>query len=215
MTQPDVALTDYALTIECSIFAYLLIPGRKSSPLAFWYIVFFLSLALASAFGGTVHGFYEEARSTGQQILWPLTMVSIGATAFSGATIGALLQFQRSAARAISGFAALVFLLYCILVLFVADAFVIAMIDYLPVALFLSLAFLLAYRSTKRPAFMFGFAGMCVTLAAAVVQQARLGLHPRYFNHNAVYHVLQGIGLFMLFITARDSTALKRGLVNS
>lgn len=214
MTQPDVALTDYALTIECSIFANLLIPSRKTSPLAFWYIAFFLSLALASAFGGTVHGFYEGASSIGQQILWPLTMVSIGATAFSGTIIGALLRFQPPAARAISSFGAMVFLLYCVLVLFVANAFVIAIIDYLPVAIFLSWSFLLAYRSTKRPAFMFGFAGMCVTLAAAVVQQARLGLHPRYFNHNALYHVLQGIGLFMLFITARDSTALKRGLVN-
>ena len=168
---------------------------------------FFVSIALASALGGTVHGFYEDPASSGQRILWPLTLLAIGLTALSGINIGALIHFEASVVRAISRIAAVVFFVYCVVALFIAPTFLVAIIDYLPAALFLGWVFLQAYRRTQRPAFVLGFSGICVTLVAAGVQQARLGLHPRYFNHNAVYHVLQAIGLFMLFITARDSGA--------
>jgi len=33
-------------------------------------------------------------------------------------------------------------------------------------------------------------------VVAAAVQQARIALHPNYFNHNALYHLLQAIALF-------------------
>jgi hypothetical protein len=32
-----------------------------------------------------------------------------------------------------------------------------------------------------------------------VVQQARISLHPEHFDHNAVYHVLQGVALVLLY----------------
>jgi hypothetical protein len=37
-----------------------------------------------------------------------------------------------------------------------------------------------------------------------VGRQAGQARNPRYFNHNAVYHVLQAVGLFLIFVTARD-----------
>jgi uncharacterized protein DUF6962 len=36
-----------------------------------------------------------------------------------------------------------------------------------------------------------------------VLQQLRVGLHPVWFNHNALYHLLEGIGLAMLFVALR------------
>jgi cation transport ATPase len=90
-------------------------------------------------------------------------------------------------------------------VLFFKHDFVVAIVDYFPVVLFLGWAFLAAYHRTRRTAFRLGFLGICVMLVAAAVQQARIGIHPRYFNHNAVYHVLQAIGQFMVFIAARDA----------
>jgi hypothetical protein len=41
-----------------------------------------------------------------------------------------------------------------------------------------------------------------LTLVAAAVQQARIALHPTYFNHNALYHLLQAIALFLIFRAA-------------
>ena len=40
-------------------------------------------------------------------------------------------------------------------------------------------------------------------LAAAVLQQLHVGLHPVWFNHNALYHLLEGIGFAGLFVALR------------
>ena len=77
------------------------------------------------------------------------------------------------------------------------------MINYSPAALFLLIAFLTAYRREKHGAYLFGVSGMVLTFAAALCQQLGLGLHPIYFNHNAVYHVIQAVALFLIFLAAR------------
>jgi hypothetical protein len=43
-------------------------------------------------------------------------------------------------------------------------------------------------------------------LFAAAAQQAKIGIHPVYFDHNSLYHVLQAIALFMVFLVARESS---------
>ena len=44
---------------------------------------------------------------------------------------------------------------------------------------------------------------MVVTLVAAAIQQLEIGIHPTYFNHNALYHLLQAVGLVLLMIAFR------------
>ncbi|MGQ0537564.1 MAG: DUF6962 family protein, partial [Gemmatimonadaceae bacterium] len=46
-------------------------------------------------------------------------------------------------------------------------------------------------------------AALVVSILAALLQQAGVALHATYFDHNAVYHVLQGIALVLLFIGFR------------
>lgn len=204
MTQPDVALTDYALALECLIFAYLLHPvqqGLRSA--ARWFMIFFLSIAIAAAVGGTVHGFYEDPASTGSRKLWPLTLIAIGITALAGTNIAATLQFEKHTAVRFARAAVAVFIVYCAVVLFVVDSFLIAIVNYLPVVLFLGWVFFERYRQTGDRAFRDGVIGVGMMLFAAITQQAELGIHPKYFNHNAVYHVIQAIALLLLFTTAR------------
>jgi hypothetical protein len=42
--------------------------------------------------------------------------------------------------------------------------------------------------------------GLTVSAAAALLQQARIALHPVYFDHNAVYHVVQAGALVLLYL---------------
>jgi hypothetical protein len=164
----------------------------------------FLSTASAAAIAGTVHGFFEAPDSLGQRILWPLSLLAIGVTSLAGARAASLLHFDAITALRISQTAATLFVLYCAAVLFLTSNFLLAIAAYLPVTLLLGWAFLQCYRRTGRSPFLYGFAGICVVLVAAVAQQAKVGIHPRYFNHNALYHVLQGLGFFLIFVTARD-----------
>jgi hypothetical protein len=204
VTQPDVALTDYAFALECVVFAWLLAARRSAQAFAFWFIVFFLSTAWAAAVAGTVHGFFEDPASLGQRILWPLSLLAVGVTSLAGARTAALLHFDPITALRISQAAAALFAAYCAAVLFLTNNFLVAIAAYLPATLFLGWVFLQGHRRTGRSSFMYGFAGICVVLVAAAAQQANLGIHPRYFNHNALYHVLQGLGFFLIFVTARD-----------
>lgn len=52
MTEADVALTDYALALECVALAWLLWRARTTTqPLIFWFIVAFSSTAFAALVG--------------------------------------------------------------------------------------------------------------------------------------------------------------------
>src|SRR5205809_5293395 len=115
MTEPDVALTDYALALECTVFAYLL--QRKE------HAFFFGSAAVASLAGGTVHGFFPDARTLGNAVLWRITLIAIGITAVSAWAIGARVLFPAPAARRITMAAAAAFAAYCVLTLFVTQDF--------------------------------------------------------------------------------------------
>ena len=209
MIEPDVVLTDYALALECAVLAFLLWRERTGrDPLAFWFALAFLATAVAALAGGTVHGFFSDKTSAGHRMLWPLVLIMIGVGALAFTNIAAALQMTGQAVPAISRAALALFLVYCLVVLFFDDRFVVAIVAYLPAVLFLGWVFLEQYRRTRQRAFAWGLAGIGVTLLAAVIQQARIGLHPRYFNHNALYHTLQAAGLFMIFLTTRG---LKKG----
>ena len=206
MTQVDVSLTDYGLAAECAYFTLLIARVRAaSSSLHGIFMAFFSSIAIAAAVGGTVHGFFLDESSLGYRILWPFVLIIIGITALSGIHIGTALQFSRSTAIHINRLALVFFLSYIIVVLFIRRDFLIAILDYLPSLIFVGGAFLLAHLRQKKPAFLVGFLGICLMLFAAAAQQAKLGIHPRYFDHNALYHLLQAIALFMVFLAAREA----------
>src|SRR5213083_2011568 len=119
MTEPDVALTDYALALECTVFAYLL--QRKE------HALFFGSAAVASLAGGTVHGFFLDARTLGNTVLWRLTLIAIGARVL----------FPLPTARRISIAAAAAFAAYCVVTVFITQEFRAAVVFYLPAVVFL------------------------------------------------------------------------------
>ena len=99
LTEPAVALTDFALAIECAVFVALLARGDASDKtLRLWFVVFFASAGLASVLGGSVHGFFPDKSSDSRQILWQATLLAILVTALAAWNIGAgLLLTERNA----------------------------------------------------------------------------------------------------------------------
>ena len=211
ITEPDVTLTDYGLSIECGILAYLLYShGDPKELLRYWFVLFFTATGLAALTGGTVHGFFLNTESLGYRILWPATLIAIGVTALMAWTIAARIQLSPKIARWISAAAVVEFAVYSLAVLFLTQEFWIAIAAYLPSVIFLLVALLLAYLRTQEKKLLIGITGLGLTFIAALVQQAQISLHPVYFNHNAFYHLIQGIALFMIFWAARFLTAARR-----
>lgn len=205
MLEPDVTLTDYGLAIESALFSFSLY-RREAGPHRTGFLLFFGSLALAALAGGTVHGFFPDEGSRGYSLLWTASLLALGVTAAAGWMIGARLLFTERIARRISALAVFAALVYGLAVLFVSQDFLIALIGYLPATLFLLVCYFIAYRREGEYAFLAGEAGFLLTLVAASVQWGRISLHPFYFNHNALYHLIQAIALLLIFWSARRLT---------
>jgi len=213
MTEPDVALTDYALFVECAAFAWLIArrpaDRRELQP---WTVLFFASTALAALFGGTVHGFFAAGTGGIGPVLWKVSMLAIGATALAGCVIGARLLFNRPEADRVFGIAAGLTAVYAAVIVFVSDAFWVAVTGYLPAAAFLLAGFRRAAVRGGASWAKLGAWGLVLSFAAAAIQQLRIALHPVYFNHNALYHLVQAVALVLLFIAFRGLLTSTGGL---
>ena len=204
MTEPAVTLTDYALAIECAVFLLLLVrrePGDRT--LRLWFVVFFASAGGASLLGGTVHGFFPDAASHGRQLLWQATLLAILVTSLAAWNIGAILLLSGRGVTIVRLLAITQLVVFSFVVLFVRREFFIAIIAYLPATLFLLIGLIAAYRGHHLSALRWGIVGLGLTFLAAAVQRLHIAVHPYYFDHNALYHVIQGTALWMIFLAAR------------
>lgn len=201
MTEPVVTLTDYGLAVECAILA-LACRRRPPGPYRLWLVLFFASAALAPALGGTVHGFFPE-QGVLHRVLWTGTLLAIGITALAGWVIGIRLVLSERVGRWVFRAAWLQWVVYAAAVLFVVQGFWIAIAGYLPAAVFLLAAFLVAWRRTGAVPMAVGAGGLVLALVAAAGQQAGIGVHPVWFDHNALYHLLQAGSFLLLYHAAR------------
>jgi hypothetical protein len=205
MTEPAVTLTDYALAVECAAFVIVLARvDARDKELCSWFIVFFASIGAASLLGGTVQGFFLAGSSPGRWVLWPATILAILVTSLAAWNIGAVLQLDERKAALVRRLAIAQLVLFALVVLFVTSKFYVGIIAYLPSTLFLLFALMTTYRRRPDRAIRSGVMGLALTLVAAAVQQLHVGIHPVYFNHNALYHVIQGAALGMIFVAARS-----------
>jgi hypothetical protein len=203
MTEPDVAITDYLIAIEAAIFAALIYRSADASAdLRGPFVLFFSATAAAAAAGGTVHGFFARASAGPGRALWRLTMLALGVAAFAAWLIGARM-LSGGLATIVEWLAGAVALVYAAVVLTLDDRFAIAIVHYLPPALFLLIVFVLRLFDGGAGAFA-GAGGMLLTFAAALVQQRQVALHRVYFNHNAVYHAIQAVAMGLLFWSAKQ-----------
>jgi hypothetical protein len=204
MTEPDVTLTDYGLAIECALFAYLVhVNGSAGNRYRFWLVVFFGATGTASLLGGTVHGFFLDANTVGAAILWPASLIAIGGAALAAWGIAAALLCARPVAHWIVIVAGAEFAVYCLVILFVTDNFMFAIVNYLPPALALLLALIFLWRRTRERQPAIGAIGIGLMFVASWAQQQRFALHPVYFNHNALYHLAGAAALLLIFVAAK------------
>jgi hypothetical protein len=203
LLEPDVALTDFGLALESGWFAAWLRRHPPGAPLRLAFVGFFAAVALAALLGGMTHGFLPDEQARLYRVVWLSTLIAIGAAALASWAIGARLVFGEKIADRVTAFAALLFAVYIAAVIFVSQSFAVAIVHYLPAAAFLLFAFAYAWRRQRSDFLAAGIAGVALTFVAAAVQHGRIGLHPRYFNHNALYHLVQALALLLIFLAAR------------
>jgi|SRR5262249_40614652 len=204
IAEPDVALTDYALVVETFLFSAWIYRVSPSNLLRLWFVLLFASIGLAAFVGGIVHGFLTNPQSHLSTISWLITMIILGITALSEYGLAARILLTPRSGNLVISAAILIFALYVAIVVGWNASFRIAVIDYLTGLIFLALALSLLYARNHSRAALVGLMGLFLTVTASLVQQAHISIHPHYFNHNALYHLLEGVALFLIYRSARS-----------
>lgn len=203
MRNPDVTLTDLALAVEAAALARVL--GREpsgGSPPTRAFRSLFRSVSVAAAAGGIMHGYFPEDESRGHRLLWPLTLLSAGWSSTAAVRIAAHLRGKPEDSRLVSVGRAQ-YALYVPLVLLRYRRFSVVLLNSLPATSFLCIA-LAEYTAVRdRRAGGLGLTAMALTGMGALVHRKRITFHPRLLTPDAAAHVLQGAGLFCLFLTAK------------
>jgi hypothetical protein len=202
LLEPDVALTDLGLALECAALAGWLQRRAPATPLRPWFVVFFGATGISALLGLITHGFLSDFASTVYRVLWAATLLAIGIAALAGAAIGARLLFSAATAKRILMLAALAFAAYAAIVVLVSQSFAVAIAFYVPAAVFLLVAFVLTWLRRRKTHVLAGIAGLVLSFAGAAIQQAEIGLLALGVTHNALYHLVQAVALALIFAAA-------------
>ncbi len=100
-------------------------------------------------------------------------------------------------------FAGILYLIYATVVIFYSQKFYVVILNYMPAMVALLAASIFKFAKPRANHFLLVIGGILVSFIAAYIQQAGLGVHPNYFNHNSTYHLVQAIALFILFKGAK------------
>jgi hypothetical protein len=216
--EPAVALTDLALAAEVAVFAVAL---RRERPAAAstraiemqrGFVRSFGWSAVAALTGATLHGLTEQRDDPRREVLWRTSLASIGLASLGTWQSGAALALPADARRWLMPRVTAGHAIYVGLVTARHQEFPVAIAVVAPAAAFLRVALVsrLGHPEERGPA-MLALVASAITATAAVVQHRRIALHSRYFDHNATFHTLQGLGYALLLPAARGLVSAAAG----
>ncbi|MGH7578796.1 MAG: DUF6962 family protein [Gemmatimonadales bacterium] len=198
--EPAVVFTDLGLALLGAWFAWRLASAEPAGPLGRAPAALMAGLASAAFWGAVFHAFFPEDTATlAGFIAWiPVTLSIVVAAAMlleMGLRVlaaGLRATLRRAIVAVYAGSFALA-------VLLVDESFTTIVRFYVPaLALFLVAATVRAIR--RGGGWTLVALGLALSACAAVLQQMEVALHPVYFDHNAVYHVVQAAALVVLYL---------------
>jgi hypothetical protein len=201
---PDVVLTDLGLAILAVYLGRRLwtMPGQGTLPRT--GAVLLGGLASAALWGAIFHAFFPANTATlAGFVAWIPVVLSITVAAAAMLELALRILMPRLAPRVRRFLVATYAASFLAVVLLVDESFTSIVRFYMPALILLLIA---AGRQATRNRSV-GWAliaiGLTISVGAALLQQAEVSIHPVYFDHNAVYHVVQGLALVVLYLGFR------------
>jgi hypothetical protein len=164
-----------------------------------WFTIVLGAIAFSALLGGIAHGFVPDERSRLGALVWRATLMAVGPSAIGLWMLASLLLFKPAAVERARTLGLIALAIYVGVVLFEYQNFMIALAMYLPAAVLLMIGFAVELRRRADSFAMDGLIAMALTLVAGLLQYLRVDFHPVFFNHNAVYHLFQGIAVYFLY----------------
>ncbi len=198
--EAPVSISDFALSALTAVLAAKLISrNTEMQRIQKWFTVEIVAVSVAALLGGIVHGFLPDTDSFWGALMWRSTLVFVGLTGLAAIMISAFLLCRPGTVEKVRFAALLIFAVYCGIVLFESQHFGMALAFYLPTAILLFVAFLIRWRRKPDSFACDGLIAMVLTFLAGMLQHFRVAIHPVYFDHNVVYHFVQGSAMIFLY----------------
>jgi hypothetical protein len=196
---PDVVFTDLGLAILGAWFAWQLAAPERRGTLGLAPALLMAGLASAAFWGAVFHAFFPRGTETWSGfIAWiPVSLsIVLAAAALLELALRVLAPGLGDQARrlVVAAYAAV----FAAVVLLVDESFGSIVRFYAP-ALLIFLVGAVA-RATRDPGGWVSIAlGLALSAGAALLQQLEIAPHPVYFDHNALYHLVQAVALVLLY----------------
>jgi hypothetical protein len=196
--EPATLVTDCLLAALAAWLAWRLHVSMPSTNLAArWWSRAMALTAVSALVGGSYHGFAPNLPEPPSKIWWVLALLSIGM--LSAAMEISLLHEFAATNRQKPWQWLIVLKLSAFSVAVIAHpVFVVAILDYGMTML----AWAALAAASRRAWRSWMLAAICLSFAAAVVQQSRWSSSV-YFNHNDTYHVIQALALIGFYRAGR------------
>jgi hypothetical protein len=200
---PDVVFTDLGLAILGAWFARRLAGQERRGPLGLAPAVLVAGLASAAFWGAVFHGFFPRETETWPGfIAWIPVSLSIVVAAVALLELGLCVLAPRLGEGTRHRVVAVYGAAFATVVVLVDESFGSIVRFYVPaLLLFLIAASRQAVRD--RGGWITITLGLALSLFAAVLQQLEVAIHPVYFDHNALYHLVQAVALVLLYVGFR------------
>jgi uncharacterized protein DUF6962 len=198
---PDVALTDLALAILATYLGWRLWSGSRGQRLQRSGAVLLGALASAALWGAIFHAFFPAGVTTlGGSIVWKAVALSIVVAAATMMDLGLRLLLSRLSTQSRSAVVLTYAVAFAFVVMLLGDSFTRIVYFYAPTLLLLLLAAARQVFRSGTDGWSLILSGLLLSALAAMLQQARVALHPVYFDHNAVYHLVQSVAIVFLYL---------------
>jgi hypothetical protein len=209
---PDVVFTDLGLAILAAWLGWRLWARARPGTLPRAGVVLLGGLASAAFWGAVFHAFFPADTATLPGfIAWipvALSILVVGATLLE---VSLRLLAPRLAPPIRRALVSVYAAGFATVVLLVDESFSTIVGFYVPpLILFLVAAARQAIRSGSAAWTLIAVA-FTISAGAALVQQAEVSIHPVYFDHNAVYHVVQAVAVVLLYLGFQRSPEAPEG----
>ena len=208
ITEPATLVTDYLMAGIALAFAVDLARRAEGAGHVVWWSRAFALLAAGAFLGGSWHGFHAMLPTAIAGAFWWGTLASTALGSFAVMRAAAL-QWLGSGRDGLWAWVAGIKLAVVLAVQSMRPDFLVSVLDSAASAIFLTAAAFLGRRG-QPAAFRFVMAGVGLFVLGAVVQQGRVSPH-RHFNHNDLFHAIQGAANACLFISARPPRETAKG----
>jgi Family of unknown function (DUF6962) len=211
--EADVALTDVGLAILGSYLGWRLWSRPERSALERRGAIIMVGLAGAALWGAIFHAFFPDHTATPMGFsVWMLVVLSILVVSVALLELALEVLATRLPPTIRHGIVAIYALAFAIVVFFRDESFTSIVRFYGPALLLVLIAAVERLLRTRSTGWRLIAVGFTISIGAAVLQQAHVGLDPVYFNHNAVYHVLQGVALVLLYLGFQRALPVSPGV---